>query len=122
MICQVYNLFKCNKIRISGFNLSQIIGMATLHGKVSNLAKRYVDASTQTTTLKKHQCQAKEKYQIPRKILKAQFVLANPFNQPASGKKDRKSLQKLKKEIQELIDFQSARIGLIDIPTNDFPK
>ena len=75
-----------------------------------------LDSSTQTTKI------LNECAQVPTKRSKIQFDAHNEIKKIPSETTAHKSLLKLKKQIQNLIDFQSPRIALKEIPTNDFSK
>jgi len=81
-----------------------------------------LDSSTQITKINKRQLLHKEVPEVPRKISKTDLVVANEIKKISSDKTGHQSLLKLKKQIQNLIDFQSTRIVLIEIPTTDFSK
>ncbi len=98
--------------------MSTIIGNETTYA----FPKKCSDASTQTTKIKKHRILLNESSLIPTKFSKIRFVSPNEINNTSSEETDHQSLLKLKKHIQTLIDFQSPRIVLIEIPTNEFAK
>ena len=79
-------------------------------------------SSPQTTKSKKHNLQLNELTKIPPKISKIGFVSQNEIKKISEDKTVHQSLLKLKKDIQGLINFQSPRIGLIEIATTDFSK
>jgi len=81
-----------------------------------------LEASTQTPKRRKPQLLLNEFAEVTPKISKATFVAPNEIKKFSSENTDHNSLLKLKKQIQNLIDFQSLRIGLREIPTNDFSK
>ncbi len=81
-----------------------------------------LDNSIQTSKTLKPELFINEFAQVPTKRSKIQFDDVNKIKKRPSEKPDHKSLLKLKKQIQNLIDFQSLRIALKDIPTNDFSK
>jgi len=92
--------------------MSTIIGEGLTH----------VDASTQTMELIKDNLVSKENSQFPTNITMPGVVASNEVKEISSDKKDRQSIWKKKRQIQNLIDFQSPRIGLKEILTNDFSK
>ena len=98
--------------------MSTIIGHETTY----DFPKKSSDASTQTTKINKHQLLLNEASKIPTKISKIMYFSPTEIKNNSSDKTDHQSLLKLKKHIQTLIDFQSPRIVLIEIPTNDFDK
>ena len=81
-----------------------------------------MEAEIHSTQGKKHLLVVNELSEIPNKIIKSGFVSPIERKKILSEKIDHQSLLKLKKEIQNLIDFQSTRIALLEIPTNDFSK
>ena len=84
--------------------------------------KKTFDSSTQATKIMKHQLLLNEVSKIPTKISKIHFVSPKETKKISADKTEPKSLMKLRKDIQNLIDFQSPRIGLIEFPTNAFSK
>ena len=81
-----------------------------------------LDASTQSTKIIKPKLLLNECAQVPTKGSKVHFDPANEIKKSPSEKSDHHPLLKLKRLIQNLIDFQSPRIALKEIPTNDFTK
>jgi len=81
-----------------------------------------LDNSIQTSKTLKPELFINEFAQVPTKRSKIQFHEAIEIKKIPSEKKEHQSLLKLKKQIRNLIDFQSMRIALKDIPTNDFSK
>ena len=81
-----------------------------------------LEASTHTTNLMNPKLLINEFPQVPTKRSKSQFDAPNEIKKIPSEKTEHQSLLKLKKQIQNLIDFQSPRIALKEIPTNDFSK
>ena len=92
--------------------MSTIIGEDLMH----------VDASTQTMEIFKDHLVSNEISQFPTNITRPGVVASNDVKELSSAKKDGQSIWNKKKQIQILIDFQSPRIGLKEIPTNDFSK
>ncbi len=82
----------------------------------------YVDASSQTTKIMHPQLLLNEFPQVPTNRSKIQFDTAKEIKKIPSEKNDHQSLLELKKQIQDLIDFKSHRIVLLEIPTNAFSK
>jgi len=83
---------------------------------------RSLDASTHTTKIMNPHLLINEFAQVPTKRSKKQFDARKEIKKIPSEKTEHQSLLKLKKQIQNLIDFQSPRIVIKEIPTNDFSK
>ena len=81
-----------------------------------------LDASIHSSQTIKPQLLINESAKVPTKRSKIQFKAANEIKKSPSEKPDHQSLLKLKKLIQNLIDFQSPRSALKEIPTHDFTK
>ena len=81
-----------------------------------------LEGSTHTTKIMKPHLLINKFAQVPKKPSKKQFDARNEIKKIPSEKTEHQSLLKLKKQIQNLLDFQSPRIGLKEIPTNDFSK
>ena len=81
-----------------------------------------LDASTHTAKIMKPQLLINEIAQVPTKRSKSQFDALNEIKKIPYEKTEHQSLLKLKKQIQNVIDFQSPRIAFKEIPTNDFSK
>jgi len=73
--------------------------------------------ANQHTQIKKEQLTLNEASDIPKQNSKSRFVSPNKLK-----KTEQQSLSKLKKQIQLLIDFQSQRIGVLELPSNAFSK
>ena len=84
--------------------------------------RKLVDASTQTIEKRKGHLLSNEFPQNPTISGNSRFVTTNEIQEISSVKKDRKSGLIQKRNIQNLIDFRSPRIGLKQIPTNHFSK
>ena len=84
--------------------------------------RKLVDASTQTREIRKGQLLSNEIPQNPTISGNSGFVATNDIQEISSVKKDRKSGLIQKRNIQNLIDVQSHRIGLKQVPTNHFSK
>ena len=92
------------------------------HEGMYNFPMKILDSSTQLTKINKRQLLHKEFPEVPRKISKTDLVAPNEIKKISSDKTDHQSLLKLKKQIQNLIEFQSRRIALIKIPKTEFSK
>ncbi len=92
------------------------------HEQMDDFPMMIVDSSHQMTKINKRQLLHNEIPEIPPKISKPNLIAANEIKKISSEKRDHQSLLKLKKDIQNLIEFQSPRIALIEIPTTEFSK
>jgi len=92
------------------------------HEQTDAFPMNILDSSTQLTKINKRQLLHNEIPEIPPKISKPNLRAANEIKKISSEKRDHQSLLKLKKDIQNLIEFQSPRIALIEIATTEFSK
>ena len=89
--------------------------------EVSGNNPKYVNASTQTRKTKMPDL-AIQLSPIPTKIPKFRSVAQDELMEKVLEKKDHQALLKQKKQIQNLIDFQSPRIVLTEFPHTDYSR
>ena len=92
------------------------------HEQTDAFPMNILDSSAQMTKINKRQLLPKEFPEVPPKISKSNLLPTKEIKKISSDTTDHQSLLKVKKQIQNLIDFQSRRIALLEIPTSEFSK
>ena len=92
------------------------------HEQTYDAQMNILDSLTKMTKINKRQQLHKEFPEVPPKISKSNLLAANEIKKISSDNTKHQSILKLKKDIQNLIEFQSSRIALIEIPTTEFSK
>ena len=82
------------------------------HEQTDAFPMNFLDYSAQMTKINKRQLLPKEFPEVPPKISKSNLLPTKEIKKISSDTTDHQSLLKVKKQIQNLIDFQSRRIGL----------
>ena len=81
-----------------------------------------LETSNQMTKINKGQLLHKDFPEVPAKISKSNIVAAIEIKKISLDKIEHQTLLKNKKDLQNLIEFQSPRITLIETPSSEFSK